>query len=112
MGVDEEGRITVADEIHTPDSSRYWIKDTYEERFAGGEEPESLDKEFLRLWLRDRGISDTYIPELDNEIRIQVAQRYVELYERVTGESFKAELSDEPVTTRIKRNIQSYFNRC
>jgi phosphoribosylaminoimidazole-succinocarboxamide synthase len=110
MGLDENGRIAVADEIHTPDSSRYWIKDSYEERFARGEEPESLDKEFLRLWLRDKGISDTHIPELDDEIRIQVAQRYIDLYERVTGQPFKAELSDEPVTARIERNIRSYFN--
>jgi phosphoribosylaminoimidazole-succinocarboxamide synthase len=109
MGLDEEGRITVADEIHTPDSSRYWIKETYEERFARGQEPESLDKEFLRLWLRDKGISDKHIPALDDEIRVQVAQRYVDLYERVTGESFVAELGDEPVTARIERNIQSYF---
>ena len=110
MGLDDEGRITVADEIHTPDSSRYWIKDTYEERFARGEEPESLDKEFLRLWLRDKGISDKHIPALDDEIRVQVAQRYMDLYERVTGESFVAELGDEPVTARIERNIQKYFN--
>ena len=110
MGLDDEGRITVADEIHTPDSSRYWIKDTYEELFARGQEPESLDKEFLRLWLRDKGISDKHIPALDDEIRVQVAQRYMDLYERVTGESFVAELGDEPVTARIERNIQRYFN--
>lgn len=110
MGLDEEGRITVADEIHTPDSSRYWIKDTYGDRFARGEEPQSLDKEFLRLWLRDRGISDDHIPELDDEIRVQVAQRYVDLYERVAGESFDTELGDEPVAVRIERNIRSYFN--
>ena len=111
MGLDNEGRITVADEIHTPDSSRYWIKDTYAERFARGEEPESLDKEFLRLWLREKGISDTNIPKLDDEIRVQVAERYVDLYERVTGQTFNAELSDEPVTKRIEKNIRSYFDR-
>ncbi len=110
MGLDKEGRITVADEIHTPDSSRYWIKDTYAERFAHGEEPESLDKEFLRLWLREKGISDTNIPKLDDEIRIQVAERYVDLYERVTGQTFNAELSDEPVTKRIEKNIRRYFD--
>jgi phosphoribosylaminoimidazole-succinocarboxamide synthase len=109
MGLDQEGRITVADEIHTPDSSRYWIKDTYEKRFARGEEPENLDKEFLRLWLRDKGISDKNIPELDDEIRVQVAERYLDLYRRVTGESFGAELGDEPVTARIEKNIARYF---
>jgi len=110
MGLDQEGRITVADEIHTPDSSRYWIKDTYAERFARGEEPESLDKEFLRLWLREKGISDTNIPKLDDDIRVQVAERYVDLYERVTGQTFNAELSDEPVTKRIEKNIRRYFD--
>lgn len=110
MGLDEEGRITIADEIHTPDSSRYWIKDTYEDRFARGEEPESLDKEFLRLWLREKGISDDNIPVLDDDIRIQVAQRYIDLYERITGEVFDAELGDEPIETRIERNIKGYFS--
>lgn len=110
MGLDEEGRITVADEIHTPDSSRYWIADTYRERFARGEEPESLDKEFLRLWLREKGISDDHIPELDDEIRVQVAERYVDLCERVTGRPFEAKLSDEPVIERIERNIRGYFD--
>ena len=109
MGFDKERRITVADEIHTPDSSRFWIKDTYEDRFGRGEEPESLDKEFLRLWLREKGITDDHIPELDDEIRVQVAQRYVDLYERVAGEPFDTELGGEPVTARIERNIQKYF---
>ncbi|MDE2741367.1 MAG: phosphoribosylaminoimidazolesuccinocarboxamide synthase, partial [Gemmatimonadota bacterium] len=77
MGLDADGRITLADEIHTPDSSRFWVSDTYPERHARGEEPESLDKEFLRLWLRDKGISDDNIPALDDEIRVQVAERYI-----------------------------------
>jgi phosphoribosylaminoimidazole-succinocarboxamide synthase len=109
MGLDKGGRITIADEIHTPDSSRFWIKDTYEDRFSQNEEPESLDKEFLRLWLRDRDISDEHIPDLDDEIRVQVAERYLDLYERITGEAFDAELSDEPVAARIERNIEAYF---
>jgi len=109
MGLDKEGRITLADEIHTPDSSRYWIKDTYEERHVRGEEPESLDKEFLRLWLRDKGISDDNIPELDDEIRIQVAERYIDLLERVTGQIFKAELDEVPIRERIQMRIAEYF---
>ena len=109
MGQDEEGRITVADEIHTPDSSRYWIRATYPQRHARGEEPESLDKEFLRLWLRDKGISDTHIPELDDEIRVQVAERYIDLCERITGEPFQAQLDGTPVAARIERNIAAYF---
>ena len=109
MGRDAEGRITIADEIHTPDSSRYWVKGTYEERHARGEEPESLDKEFLRLWLKERGISDDNIPELDDEIRIGVAQRYIDLYERVTGQEFAADLGARPIAERIEGTIAPYF---
>lgn len=109
MGLDAAGRITLADEIHTPDSSRFWIRDTYAERHARGEEPESLDKEFLRLWLRDRGISDDNIPALDDEIRIQVAERYIDLFQRVTGTSFKAELGAKPVLQRIEERISEYL---
>ncbi|MCC7262782.1 MAG: phosphoribosylaminoimidazolesuccinocarboxamide synthase [Candidatus Latescibacteria bacterium] len=109
MGLDEEGRVTVADEIHTPDSSRYWIAATYPERHGRGEEPESLDKEFLRLWLKERGITDQNIPVLDDEIRIQVAQRYIGLFERVTGQPFTAEAGQTPILERIERNIAQYF---
>ncbi len=109
MGLSPDGQIILADEVHTPDSSRYWIASTYRERHARGEEPESLDKEFLRLWLRERGISDDNIPELDDDIRVRVAERYIDLYQRVTGEEFRAEISDEPVTERIRRRIAPYF---
>ena len=110
MGLDEDGRITLADEIHTPDSSRFWIRDTYAERHARGEEPESLDKEFLRLWLRDKGISDDNIPELDDEIRVQVAERYIDLFQRVTGTDFDAELGATPVLQRIEERIAEYLS--
>ena len=110
MGLDADGRITLADEIHTPDSSRFWISDTYAERHARGEEPESLDKEFLRLWLRDKGISDDNIPELDDEIRVQVAERYIDLFQRVTGTDFDAELGATPVLQRIEERIAEYLN--
>ena len=109
MGLDPEGNLTVADEIHTPDSSRYWILDSYEDLHARGEEPESLDKEFLRLWLVDKGISDDNIPELDDEIRTQVSARYIDLFERVTGEQFETEVDDTPILERIENNIASYF---
>ena len=110
MGLDADGRITLADEIHTPDSSRFWISDTYAECHARGEEPESLDKEFLRLWLRDKGISDDNIPELDDEIRVQVAERYIDLFQRVTGTDFDAELGAIPVLQRIEERIAEYIN--
>ncbi|MYD61563.1 MAG: phosphoribosylaminoimidazolesuccinocarboxamide synthase [Gemmatimonadetes bacterium] len=109
MGLDPDGNLTVADEIHTPDSSRYWIRDSYEDLHARGEEPESLDKEFLRLWLVDKGISDDNIPELDDEIRTQVSARYIDLFERVTGEPFETEVDDTPILERIEKNIEPYF---
>ena len=109
MGIDGDGNLTIADEIHTPDSSRFWVLDSYEDRHKKGEEPESLDKEFLRLWLRDKGISDMNIPELDDDIRTQVAERYIDLFERVTGQSFDAEIGDTPVAERIEKNIEQYF---
>ena len=109
MGINSDGAIAVADEIHTPDSSRYWVAESYERRHAAGEEPESLDKEFLRLWLRDKGISDDNVPKLDDDIRVQVAERYIDLYERVTGREFKIDLSGVPVRERIEAAIASYL---
>ncbi len=109
MGLDNDGNLTIADEIHTPDSSRFWIAATYEGRHANGEEPESLDKEFLRLWLRDRNISDDNIPELDDDIRVQVAERYIDLYQRVTGEAFDAAPDTGPIAERIERNIDRFI---
>ena len=110
MGRTPEGRIAVADEIHTPDSSRYWILESYEERHGRGDEPESLDKEFLRLWLKDKGISDGHIPTLDDEIRIEVAERYLDLFERVTGQTFEPDVGeDDSVKDRIERAIEPFF---
>ena len=109
MGLNAKGDIAVADEIHTPDSSRYWIEESYADRHGRGDEPESLDKEFLRLWLRDKGISDDNIPELDDDIRVQVAQRYIELYERVTGQPFATSANGIPVRDRIEKAIEPYF---
>ena len=110
MGINSEGAIAVADEIHTPDSSRYWIAESYESRHAAGEEPENLDKEFLRLWLRHKGISDDNVPELDDDIRVQVAERYIDLFERVTGKEFTVDVSGEPVRDRIEAAIAPYMN--
>ena len=109
MGRNAAGEIAVADEIHTPDSSRYWIRESYRDRHARGEEPESLDKEFLRLWLREKGISDDNIPEMDDDIRLQVAERYIDLFERVTGEEFTAATDGIPVKDRIEKAIEPFF---
>jgi phosphoribosylaminoimidazole-succinocarboxamide synthase len=110
MGLDPDGNVTLADEVHTPDSSRFWVLDSYADRHANGEEPVSLDKEFLRLWLRDKGISDTHIPELDDDIRIQAAERYIDLFQRVTGTEFEAEISDLPILERIEERIAEFID--
>jgi phosphoribosylaminoimidazole-succinocarboxamide synthase len=83
MGYDEQGTLTIADEVHTPDSSRYWIAATYEERFAKKQEPESLDKEFFRLWLRDQGFDyGKPKPEITDDVRAMLAGKYIDLYQR------------------------------
>jgi len=108
FGVDENGRITLADEIHTPDSSRYWINETYAAKLAAGENPESLDKEFLRLWIAAR--CDPYndpIPEIPADTLMEFAEKYVRLYEQVTGETFERAPMDRPVRDRIRENLAS-----
>jgi phosphoribosylaminoimidazole-succinocarboxamide synthase len=110
FGVDAEGRITLADEILTPDSSRYWKADSYAARHGQGEEPESLDKEFLRLWIAGR--CDPYhdpIPAIPDDTLVDFSRKYITLYESVTGRSFEAPSSAEPVKERIRRNLAAYF---
>jgi len=103
FGLDPDGRITLADEIHTPDSSRYWIAESYPSRMAAGEEPESLDKEFLRLWIAER--CDPYtepIPEIPADTLIEFSGKYVKLYEQVTGQAFDKPAMDAPVRERVR----------
>lgn len=109
MGYDEWGNLTLADEVHTPDSSRYWLADTYQKRFHGGEEPESLDKEFFRLWLKEQGYAqDRPKPTITDEVRLQLAGKYIALYERMTGEPFPLP-SPNDILGRIERNIRSFL---
>jgi phosphoribosylaminoimidazole-succinocarboxamide synthase len=110
FGVDREGRLRVADEIHTPDSSRYWVAATYPERLAKGQEPDSLDKEFLRLWIAAR--CDPYrepIPEIPPETLAEFSAKYVRLYEQVTGQAFAPVEPETPVRERIERNLKRAF---
>ena len=90
FGVDSEGVIRLIDEVHTPDSSRYWIADTYAERVAAGLEPDMIDKEFFRLWFRERcdPYTDAVLPEAPAELIAELAARYIHLFERITGTSF------------------------
>jgi len=109
FGYDEAGRLTLADEIHTPDSSRYWISSSYESRHKAGEEPESLDKEFLRLWISAR--CDPYhepIPEIPDETLVDFSARYIALYETITGGSFVFPSGGEPVRERVHRALRPY----
>jgi phosphoribosylaminoimidazole-succinocarboxamide synthase len=110
FGLDAAGKITLADEILTPDSSRYWKAGTYAARHESGEEPENLDKEFLRLWIAAR--CDPYhqpIPPIPHGTLVEFAQKYIALYEAVTGRSFEAVESDVPVKERIRRNLAPFF---
>ena len=103
--VDDE--LIVIDEIHTPDSSRFWVKSEYEERFAAGESQKMLDKENIRQWLIDQGFSgEGTPPKLSDEIRISLAEHYMELYKVLLGKEFVPEIGD--VEKRVLRNLRDY----
>ncbi len=106
MGI-SGGKLTVIDEIHTPDSSRYWVADGYAERFARGEEQEMLDKENVRQWLiKEHGFSGHGAPPaLSDEVRVMLARKYIEVFERLTGETFASPIGD--VGARIERNLRA-----
>ncbi len=104
MALDGEGNVTVIDEIHTPDSSRYWYVDRYEQAMREGSDPPALDKEYVRRWLAERGWrGEGTPPTLPDEVRCEAARRYIEAYERVTGDEF-APSTEEPVE-RMRRNL-------
>ena len=110
FGLDRAGRIVLADEIHTPDSSRYWMQDSYEHRFAAGEAPETLDKDFLRRWVTAR--CDPYrdpIPEIPSDIILETARIYIGAYETITGQVFELPPPEVPVLARIRANLAQYF---
>lgn len=98
LGKTPEGELVVIDEMHTPDSSRYWFADDYQERIAKGQEPRSLDKEYVRRWLaEEKGYSgDGPPPPLSDEVRVEAAKRYIEIFELITGRRFEPELSADP----------------
>ncbi len=108
----KDGQIYLIDEIHTPDSSRYFYKEGYEERFAKGENQKQLSKEFVREWLMKKGFQGEegqQVPEMPEEFVNQVSNRYVELYESITGDKFqKADASE--VLNRIEKNVTDKLN--
>ena len=96
IGLDATGELTFIDEIHTPDSSRYWYADDYEERLARGDEPRSLDKEYVRRWLSGEAkwSGDGPPPDMPDEVRLEAARRYIASYELVTGRTFVPDTRD------------------
>ena len=108
MGRDAEGAIRLIDEIHTPDSSRYWIAKTYDERMAAGQEPQNIDKEFLRLWFVDNcdPYNDETLPEAPEELVTELSSRYIYLYETITGGMFPFPDTGKPVSERINENLK------
>lgn len=109
FGKTKEGEIVLIDEIHTPDSSRFWIADTYESRLAAGEEPDNINKEFLRLKLAEQGfIGDGEVPPVSDELKVETAQKYIEAFEMITGQEFTSQPGD--VHSRIEENLKPYFN--
>ena len=107
FGRDAAGRIILADEIHTPDSSRYWFAETYPARFAAGEPPEAFDKDVLRRWVAAR--CDPYrdpIPPIPPLVIGETAAVYIDAYERITGEHFTVPPPGQRVLDRIRANLR------
>lgn len=111
LGRDAQGNILLVDEIHTPDSSRYWLAGSYEARIAEGQEPENIDKEFLRLWFAKNSnpYEDKTLPAAPEELVVTLAERYIQLYEMITGNRFVFGEPSEDKEARIKRNLAGYL---
>ncbi|MBB3018475.1 phosphoribosylaminoimidazole-succinocarboxamide synthase [Microvirga lupini] len=110
FGIDENGTIMIADEIHTPDSSRYWFLESYRQRFEAGERPESFDKDFVRTWVVAR--CDPYkdeIPEIPQDVVLETSRVYIDAFERITGQAFTLPDPSVPVLERVRRNLKAYF---
>jgi phosphoribosylaminoimidazole-succinocarboxamide synthase len=108
FGTDANGGLVLIDEIHTPDSSRYWWLDSYRARFATGEEPQYFDKEFLRLWFKDHSdpYRDAILPDAPAELVEELSRRYIQIYEQITGEKFAPGAT--PILPRIEQNLRSF----
>ncbi|SNR49512.1 phosphoribosylaminoimidazolesuccinocarboxamide synthase [Puniceibacterium sediminis] len=111
FGTDEDGKIFLADEIHTPDSSRFWLADGYDSAFAGGTRPPSFDKDVIRTWVDAR--CDPYhdaLPEIPAELIDTTAQVYVDAFQTITGQTFEPDVSGETPLARIRNNLSRFFN--
>jgi phosphoribosylaminoimidazole-succinocarboxamide synthase len=106
FGITDEGEVIVIDEIHTQDSSRFWILNTYEERFNAGNEPDILDKEFFRGWLMKHGfMGDGEMPAITDNVRVELVQRYIESYEKLTNTEFQPD-PNRDILDRIRSNLK------
>ena len=111
FGKTKEGEILLIDEIHTPDSSRYFYLDGYQQRQKKGEAQKQLSKEFVRQWLIENGFQGQdgqQIPEMSDEKIIEISNRYIELFEQITGEKF-VKASTENVMERIENNVNAFL---
>jgi phosphoribosylaminoimidazole-succinocarboxamide synthase len=108
FGTDADGALVLIDEIHTPDSSRYWQLESYTARFAAGEEPQYFDKEFLRLWFRDHcdPYRDASLPPAPPELVDELSRRYIAMFEQITGTKFV--YGEMPILPRIEKNLRAY----
>ena len=107
-----DGKVYLIDEVHTPDSSRYFYAEGYEEKLAKGEPQRQLSKEFVRQWLIEHNFMNEpgqVMPEITDEYAESVSERYIELYEHIVGERFERETSDEDIATRIEKNVSSWL---
>jgi phosphoribosylaminoimidazole-succinocarboxamide synthase len=107
FGIDDKGALTLIDEVHTPDSSRWWYLASYDERFAKGEEPEYFDKEFLRLWFNDHSdpYKDAVLPEAPPDMVAELSRRYQVIYHELVGDDLPV-LSTDPIS-RIEKNVRT-----
>lgn len=108
----KDGKILLIDEIHTPDSSRYFYKEGYHERLENGEQQRQLSKEFVRQWLIENGFQGQdghQVPEMSKEYVNSVSERYIELYEKITGDKF-VKANPDDVKSRIENNVTEYLN--
>lgn len=112
FGKDKDGKFYLIDEIHTPDSSRYWISDTYNYQMSKGLEPDNIDKEFLRRWFVENSnpYEDAILPEAPTELVCELSKRYIYLYETITGNEFRPVTSNENDKTRMEQIYDSFLS--
>ena len=109
-----DGKVYLIDEVHTPDSSRYFYADGYEEKFEKGEPQKQLSKEFVRQWLIDHNFMNQpgqVMPEITDEYAESVSERYIELYEHIIGEKFNKAAEDGDIAARIEKNVVNYLSQ-